>query len=38
MPPASRSRTVIGVAGDHSLRSDLPAVAAAVGDWLDALL
>jgi predicted alpha/beta-hydrolase family hydrolase len=38
MPPAARSRTVIGVAGDHSLRSDLPAVAAAVGDWLDALL
>jgi hypothetical protein len=38
MPPAAPGRTVIEVAGDHSLRSDLPAVAAAVGEWLDSLL
>jgi uncharacterized protein len=35
MPPESRTRTVVKVSGDHSLRSDLPAVAAAVRDWLD---
>jgi predicted alpha/beta-hydrolase family hydrolase len=35
MPPGSASRTVVAVSGDHSLRSDLPAVAAAVRDWLD---
>jgi predicted alpha/beta-hydrolase family hydrolase len=34
MPPAARLRTVVQVAGDHSLRADLPAVAAAVRDWL----
>ena len=34
IPPASPRRTVVQVAGDHSLRSDLPAVAAAVGTWL----
>jgi predicted alpha/beta-hydrolase family hydrolase len=38
MPPAGGSRTVVQVSGDHSLRSDLPAVAAAVRDWLDRLL
>ncbi|HWM14681.1 MAG TPA: alpha/beta family hydrolase [Gaiellaceae bacterium] len=32
-PPASR-RTVVQVPGDHSLRTDLDAVAAAVRDWL----
>jgi predicted alpha/beta-hydrolase family hydrolase len=34
MPPPGRLRTVVQVAGDHSLRSDLGAVAAAVRDWL----
>jgi uncharacterized protein len=35
MPLGSATRTVMKVSGDHSLRSDLPAVAAAVRDWLD---
>jgi uncharacterized protein len=34
IPPASRNRTVVQVPGDHSLRTDLDAVAAAVRDWL----
>ena len=34
MPPPAARRTVVQVAGDHSLRADLPAVAAAVGEWL----
>jgi len=34
IPPASRLRTVVPVPGDHSLRTDLDAVAAAVRDWL----
>ena len=34
LPPGSALRTVVTVSGDHSLRSDLPAVAAAVGAWL----
>ena len=38
MPPESRTRTVMKVSGDHSLRSDLPAVTAAVRDWLDRLV
>jgi hypothetical protein len=38
IPPAADGRTVIEVAGDHSLRSDVKAVRAAVGDWLAALL
>jgi predicted alpha/beta-hydrolase family hydrolase len=38
MPPESETRTVVRVSGDHSLRSDLPAVAAAVRDWLDRLV
>jgi uncharacterized protein len=37
MPPASATRTVVQVHGDHSLRTDLLAVAAAVGDWLRTL-
>ena len=36
--PAARDRTVVKVAGDHSLRSDRAAVEAAVGDWLNSLL
>jgi len=34
MPPPGRSRTVTHVRGDHSLRTDLDAVAAAVRAWL----
>jgi predicted alpha/beta-hydrolase family hydrolase len=34
MPPAAERRTVVQVQGDHSLRTDLEAVAAAVGAWL----
>jgi predicted alpha/beta-hydrolase family hydrolase len=35
VPPASERRTVVQVAGDHSLRTDLPAVGEAVRAWLD---
>jgi predicted alpha/beta-hydrolase family hydrolase len=38
VPPAGPRRTVVEVAGDHSLRSDLAAVTAAIQDWLTALL
>ena len=34
MPPASELRTVVQVPGDHSLRTDLQAVATAVAGWL----
>jgi predicted alpha/beta-hydrolase family hydrolase len=34
IPPATTRRTVVQVPGDHSLRSDLEAVAAAVRAWL----
>jgi predicted alpha/beta-hydrolase family hydrolase len=34
IPPAAAHRTVVQVPGDHSLRTDVAAVAAAVGDWL----
>jgi predicted alpha/beta-hydrolase family hydrolase len=34
MPPPSRLRRVVVVRGDHSLRTDLDAVAAAVREWL----
>ena len=34
IPPASSTRTVVEVRGDHSLRSDTAAVAAAVRAWL----
>ena len=34
IPPAGPSRTVAEVAGDHSLRTDLSAVAAAIEEWL----
>ena len=37
IPPAAPRRTVVEVAGDHSLTTDLDAVAAAVGDWLRTL-
>jgi uncharacterized protein len=38
MPPASARREVVEVAGDHSLRTDLEAVAAAVRDWLPSVV
>jgi hypothetical protein len=34
MPSGSKLRTVVTVAGDHSLRSDLPALESAVRGWL----
>jgi len=37
IPPAGPGRTVVKVAGDHGLKSDLPAVQAAVTEWLAAL-
>ncbi len=36
MPPAGTARTVVQVNGDHSLRTDLAALAAAVRSWLAA--
>ena len=38
MPPGAPGRTVVQVAGDHALRSDRGAVAAAARDWLVELL
>jgi predicted alpha/beta-hydrolase family hydrolase len=37
MPPDGPNRTVVRVSGDHGLKADLTAVAAAVGDWLPAV-
>jgi predicted alpha/beta-hydrolase family hydrolase len=34
MPPPGRNRTVVKVAGDHGLKADLDAVAAAIRGWL----
>jgi predicted alpha/beta-hydrolase family hydrolase len=34
IPPAGVRRTVVEIDGDHSLRTDLPAIAAAVRAWL----
>jgi predicted alpha/beta-hydrolase family hydrolase len=34
IPPATERRTVVQVPGDHGLKTDLEAVAAAVRDWL----
>jgi len=38
IPPAGQRRVVVQVAGDHSLRTDLAAVAAAVRAWLPVVL
>jgi predicted alpha/beta-hydrolase family hydrolase len=35
IPPEAPGRRVALVAGNHGLKKDLPAVAAAVGDWLE---
>ena len=37
MPPAARSREVVGVRGDHGLKSDPEAIADAVARWLAVL-
>jgi predicted alpha/beta-hydrolase family hydrolase len=34
MPAPAASRTVVTVAGNHSLRSDLPTIRTAISDWL----
>ena len=38
MPTAGPNREVVTVRGNHSLRTNLDAVAAAVGEWLDRVL
>jgi predicted alpha/beta-hydrolase family hydrolase len=38
MPPAAEHRTVVQVPGDHSLKTDLEAVANAVRSWLPVVL
>ncbi len=38
MPPAATDRTVVQVPGNHSLRTDVPAVVAAVQAWLPGVL
>jgi len=38
IPPAGPRRTVVKVAGNHSLRTDLDAVATAVRDWLPGIV
>jgi predicted alpha/beta-hydrolase family hydrolase len=38
MPPEGQLRTVVTVAGDHGLKSDVPAVQATVAGWLTSLL
>jgi uncharacterized protein len=38
IPPASASRTVVQVPGDHSLRTDLEAVGDAVRSWLPSVV
>jgi uncharacterized protein len=38
IPPANDGRRVVEVAGDHSLKADLPALSAAVRSWLSDLV
>jgi predicted alpha/beta-hydrolase family hydrolase len=38
MPPAAAGREVVTVPGNHGLKGDLPALAAAVRDWLPRVL
>jgi hypothetical protein len=38
MPPASETRSVVAVPGDHSLRKNTAAVAEAASVWLAVLL
>ena len=37
MPPAGENRSVVEVAGDHGLKSDIPAVTAALAAWLETM-
>jgi len=38
MPPIGSNRTLVTVAGDHSLRADQPKIGAAAREWMTALL
>jgi uncharacterized protein len=38
MPPEAPGRTVVRVAGDHGLKADRAAIAAAAGEWLSQLV
>jgi predicted alpha/beta-hydrolase family hydrolase len=38
VPPAGEHRTVVLVQSDHSLRSDVAALGAAVGEWMEQIL
>jgi predicted alpha/beta-hydrolase family hydrolase len=38
MPPPAPGREVVTLPGNHSLKNDLPALAAAVRDWLPGVL
>jgi hypothetical protein len=38
MPPPAPNRTVVALRGNHSLKSDMPGLQAAVRNWLDTLL
>jgi predicted alpha/beta-hydrolase family hydrolase len=38
MPPPRPRRTVVGVRGNHSLRSEMPALRDAVARWLPSVL
>jgi predicted alpha/beta-hydrolase family hydrolase len=38
IPPAGPQREVVQIEADHALRTDLAAVAAAIGDWLSRLV
>jgi predicted alpha/beta-hydrolase family hydrolase len=38
MPPAAPSRTVVAVPGDHSLKTSVAALGAAVAEWLGSVL
>jgi predicted alpha/beta-hydrolase family hydrolase len=38
MPPHGRQRTVVEVDGNHSLKTDVPAVAAAAAAWLETVV
>jgi uncharacterized protein len=38
MPPEGPDRKVVKIAGDHGLKADAPALAAAVGEWLGGLV
>jgi predicted alpha/beta-hydrolase family hydrolase len=37
IPPAGKNRVIVEVAGDHGLKKDIPALTAAVADWLETM-